>query len=88
MLLRDIKTYLAERKRASLSDLQARFEMDADALRAALAHWTRKGRIRRVAETSACGGCEACPPPVREIYEWVGPESPISCRLAASPYPR
>jgi putative ferrous iron transport protein C len=72
MILAEVRDYLAQRGRAPLTDLAARFDVDADAARAMLEHWVRKGRARRIdAGRSACGGCCGCAEELPEVYEWV-----------------
>jgi hypothetical protein len=71
MILQDLKAYLVERRRASIADLTARFDTDAEALRGMLAHWLGKGRLRRVDVDGACGGCCGCATSAAEVYEWV-----------------
>ena len=71
MILAEVRDYLAQRGRAPLSDLCARFAVDDEALRPMLDHWVRKGRVRRLeVETGKCGSCGCgCGQP--EVYEWV-----------------
>lgn len=72
MILADLREYLSVRKRAPLSDMALRFDVDEDALRAMLLHWERKGRVRRIEPGSgACGGCCGCAKAAPEVYEWV-----------------
>lgn len=71
MILSELKHYLAERRRAPMSDLVSRFEVEPDALRGMLQHLLRKGRVRRL-DTGGCGPCGGCcATPAPEIYEWV-----------------
>lgn len=73
MILVEVRDYLAQRGRAPLADLTARFDVDADAARAMLEHLIRKGRVRRIgAGAGACGGCCGCAEKLPEVYEWVG----------------
>jgi hypothetical protein len=77
MILSEIRDYLAERGRAPLSDLAIRFDTDAEAVRAMLDHWIRKGRVRRIRdEDSLCGGCCNCGAEGPEVYEWVQRPAP------------
>jgi len=71
MILSEVRAYLAERKRAPLSDLQLRFNAQPDALRGMLQHLIRKGRVREISGKS-CDGCCKCAPETLEIYEWLG----------------
>ena len=71
MTLSDIKSYLQERRQASLTDLAARFDSDPDAVRAMLEHWQRKGKVSREAGAT-CSGCCQCAAGTLEIYRWNG----------------
>lgn len=71
MILHDIGDYLAERRCASITDLEYRFETDADALRGMLAVWERRGCVRRLDAGTRCRGCTTCGE-VPEAYEWIG----------------
>ena len=72
MILAEVRDYLAARGRAPLTDLAARFDLDADAARAMLDHLIRKGRVRRIdSGPSTCGGCCGCADKLPEVYEWV-----------------
>jgi hypothetical protein len=72
MILAEVRDYIASRRRVPLSDLVARFDIDADALRAMLEQWIRKGRLRRLdVEAKSCGTCCGCTTAEPEIYEWV-----------------
>jgi hypothetical protein len=70
MILADLRSYLAEYRRVSLSDIANRFDTDADALRGMLAVLERKGRVRKLAPGSICGGCSKCDQIAPELYEW------------------
>jgi predicted transcriptional regulator of viral defense system len=73
MILSDLTGYLTERRRAPLTDLAARLEVDPEALRGMLSTLERKGRVRRIANGAACGsGCGKCDQATVETYEWVG----------------
>jgi putative ferrous iron transport protein C len=71
-LLTDLKSFLADRHAASLSEMARHFSMEADALRPMLDHWIRKGKVRR-SGGSRCQGCIGCAAADVEIYEWVRP---------------
>jgi hypothetical protein len=73
MILADLKAYLIEHRRADLTDLSARFEIDCEALRGMLDAWVARGRVRRLNSSgpntcNTCCGCELTAP---EVYEWV-----------------
>lgn len=75
MLLLDVRTYLQERRQASLTDLAHRFRCDPEAMRGMVGHWIEKGKVRRLACAPAacgksCGGCSAAAPQP-DIYEWL-----------------
>lgn len=74
MILSDVRDYLAARGRAPLSDLVARFDVDAETVRAMLGHLIRKGRVRRISTSEGgCGSCCGCADKVPEVYEWLRP---------------
>ena len=68
MILSELKQYLAEYRRVSLTDMVNRFDADPDALRGMLAVLERKGRVRKL-DVQACGTCSKCDPVAAEIYE-------------------
>lgn len=72
MILTDLKSYLSKIKTVSIYDLALRFNSDAIIVRDMLGHLIRKGCIRKVTKTSACGiKCSRCNILTTEIYEWV-----------------
>lgn len=74
MILSDLTGYLAQHKQAALVDLAHRFGSSPEALRAMLEVLVRKGRVRRIANGTACAsGCGRCDPASVETYEWIGP---------------
>ncbi len=81
MILSELRSYLAERKRVGLIDMMHRFDTDADAPRGMLAVLERKGRVRKLPAGTACGGgCNRCDPASIEIYEWVNAGLPPRSR--------
>ncbi|MCF7992828.1 MAG: FeoC-like transcriptional regulator [Thiohalocapsa sp.] len=70
MILSELKQYLAEHRRVSLTDMVNRFDADPDALRGMLAVLERKGRVRKL-DAQVCGGCSKCDPATVELYEIV-----------------
>jgi putative ferrous iron transport protein C len=72
MLLTDLRDYLSTRKRASISDMAARFGMDVPAMEGLLATWVAKGRVRLLKNHLPCGTCGKCESATADIYEWVG----------------
>lgn len=74
MILAEVRRYLAERRRAALTDMAYRFEADPEALRAMLAVLERKGRVRRLPAGGGCpSGCNKCDVALVEVYEWLDP---------------
>jgi hypothetical protein len=74
MLLTDVRDYLSARKRASVSDLAERFNVEPSALDGMLAAWVAKGSMRRLRDRLPCGTCGKCESATTDIYEWVGVE--------------
>jgi hypothetical protein len=77
-MLMNIKSYLAGRGPASLSEIAGSLLADPDAIRPMLNHWMRKGKIRRVGTAARCHGCTSCAIADLEFYEWTAgtPEGP------------
>lgn len=72
MILSDIRRYLEERGRASLSDIALHLDSDPEAVRGMLDVWMRKGKVRKELMTASCGGsCNKCASATTEIYAWV-----------------
>jgi DeoR/GlpR family transcriptional regulator of sugar metabolism len=71
MILSELRSYLTERRRASLADLANRFDTDAEVLRGMLATLERKGRVRKLAVRACGGGCSKCEPTSLELYETI-----------------
>ena len=77
MILSDLTGYLAQHRRAALTDMANRFGSSPEALRAMLEVLARKGRVRRIAEGPACAsGCCGCDQAGVETYEWIAPAAP------------
>lgn len=72
MILSQLKSYLATRKRAPIADLVNHFDSEPDAIRGMLAHFIAKGQVRQLESEGACGGCQKCDAFNLEIYEWTG----------------
>ena len=74
-MLLEIKHYLIERHQTSLRDLALHFNTDLDAMRGMLEPWINKGKVRKCAAETICGGCsEGCAAASEgemEVYEWV-----------------
>jgi predicted transcriptional regulator len=71
MILTELQTYLAQRGKVSLTELESHFRTDSNALRGMLNRLIRKGRVRQH-KAEKCGGCSQCNTEMFEVYEWVG----------------
>lgn len=72
MILSELRDYIKQQQRVALIDLVNHFNIEANALRAMLAKWIDKGKLRKTALESNCGtGCCKCDPALTEIYEWL-----------------
>ncbi|MDX2142117.1 MAG: FeoC-like transcriptional regulator [Rhodospirillaceae bacterium] len=80
----DLRDYLSNRKRASLSDLAVHFDTPPEALTGMLAVWMAKGRVRRLRDHLPCGTCGKCESATTDIYEWVGIDGCPDPRAAAA----
>ena len=80
MILSELTDYLAQHRRAALTDMANRFGSSPDALRAMLDVLVRKGRVRRIgagpACASGCCGCDQASAETHETYEWIAPAEP------------
>ncbi len=75
MILSDVRDYLQKQGQASLKDICVKFDTPESAMEEMLAHWERKGRIRRM-DSASCGNpcgqkCADCPVQCRMIYQWI-----------------
>jgi hypothetical protein len=77
MILADIRSYLQQRQRASLSDIALHLGSDPDAVRGMLERWIRKGKVRKLMANAACNSsCKVCDPTATEFYEWLENDLP------------
>ncbi len=71
-MMSDLKAYLAENKRAPISDLVNHFDSEPTAIRGMLDLYIRKSRVRLIdSGMGDCGGCTKCDAFALEIYEWI-----------------
>lgn len=68
MILAELQRYLDERGRASVAELETRFDISPAALRGMLDRLAARGRVRRLPTPSKCVGCQLCPPEELELY--------------------
>ncbi len=74
MILSDVRDYVREHGRASLRDIAVKFDLPETAVLEMLAHWERKGVIRRSAEVPPCGGkCAGCVLQCAAVFYWNDP---------------
>lgn len=72
MSLIELKQHLMETRVATLGSLAQHFHCDPEFLRSMLTHWVRKGCVRQLSKTPACGKrCSECSVVDYEIYEWI-----------------
>lgn len=74
MTLSELKAFLVERKRVSLSEISIHFASSDSAVRPMVEQWIAKGRVRRLDLPGGCGksgaGC-SCQHKPAEVFEWV-----------------
>lgn len=79
-MLLEVRSYLRDRRQASLTDLALHFRSQPDAMRGMLDHWIAKGKVRSLScAPSSCGksgGCCCAGVSAPVIYEWI--EAPPS----------
>ena len=72
MILAELRDYMKQHRRALLTEMANRFDVEPDALRSMLERWISKGKIRRIDSAGACAsGCSKCDPDQIELYVWV-----------------
>ncbi|MCP4699912.1 MAG: sugar metabolism transcriptional regulator [Gammaproteobacteria bacterium] len=71
MILTELKAYIAEKRRVTLTDLACHFDVEPDALKGMLDHWIRKGKVRRMLPVSSCESKGCCQCESVEMYEWI-----------------
>lgn len=74
MTMSSVRSYLADRRRATLKDVALHFDSDPEAVRLVLDRWRDKGRIEVLTGESACGksgsACGCCTGP-EPVYVWL-----------------
>ncbi len=70
----EVKTYLKQRRRSSLSEMAVPFGVAEDTMRALLEPWVAKSKVHRIESPADCGGsCSkscCCGTLPAAIYEW------------------
>jgi hypothetical protein len=68
MLLADIRTYLKQRKVASLEEVALHFDIASDSAKFALNYWVKRGKVSVLG--AGCGStCNACGTEANR-YQW------------------
>lgn len=71
-MLADMRTYIQQRKRASLLDMAHHFHINPCVVQDMLQVWVRKGKIKPVVKPTGCGTtCHKCDMSLTQVYEWV-----------------
>jgi putative ferrous iron transport protein C len=70
MILYELRDYLKDHKRAALIDIAQHFDSNTEAVRSMLEVWVKKGRVRKLPQSTSCRSCCECDPSMIEIYEW------------------
>ena len=71
MILNRIMNYFKLNKRGSVKDMAVVLDIEPEALRAMLVRLESRGKVRRLAAGTLCGGgCSKCSPETIELYEW------------------
>lgn len=68
-MLVELKDYLQSREQVALTDIAHHFNSEPSVIAEMLAHWVRKGKVRRLVQTSCHKGC--CAGNLPDLYEWV-----------------
>lgn len=68
-MLVELKNYLQSHKQVTLIDIAHHFNSEPSMIVEMLAHWVRKGKVRRLVQTSCHQGC--CAGNLPDLYEWV-----------------
>lgn len=72
-ILSRLAQYLRMNRRASLADLANGLDATPAAIEGMLVAFERKGRVRRVTASPACGRtCGKCDPSAVTVFEWTG----------------
>lgn len=68
----ELKTYVNENRRVTLTDLSTHFQSDPQAVKAAMQIWIKKGLVNESKAQVGCSkGCCQCKPEDITIYQWL-----------------
>ncbi len=71
MILRELKSFLQQRRQASLKEIATYFDTDEQSVAGMLDFWLRKGQLRRLPNTSGCAGsCSCSHKDDSDLYQW------------------
>ncbi|MCA1974593.1 MAG: FeoC-like transcriptional regulator [Caenispirillum sp.] len=74
MTMSSVRDYLADKRRATLTDIALHFDSRPEAVRPVLDRWQEKGRVEVLQGASACGksssACGCCTKP-EAVYVWL-----------------
>jgi putative ferrous iron transport protein C len=70
----EVKAYLKQRRRSSLSEMAVHFGIAEDTVRALLEPWLLKNKVHRIEAGAACSGScsksSCCGAVMTPVYEW------------------
>ncbi len=69
LMLLEIRSFIQERRQASMAELVLHFRQPAAALRPMVERWIEKGQLMRL-ETATCSGCTQCEAEQLEVYRY------------------
>lgn len=72
LTLRDLRAYMRVHGTVHLPELIRHFQSDAQTLKPLLAHWERKGMLKRYFPPACGSQCVQCLPELRLVYRWYG----------------
>ena len=81
MILSEVKQYIRQRQRVSLTDIANHFDVEADALRGMLDFWINKGKIQQSVSPSCQSSCHCDFKQTVEYYEWNPELNDISIQI-------
>jgi putative ferrous iron transport protein C len=71
-MLGELRSFVVERKVATLSEIALHLGVDVGVAEAMCRVWVNKGRLEQVDTAQRCGDCRACEPGIGQIYRWRG----------------
>ncbi|SLM63377.1 MULTISPECIES: FeoC-like transcriptional regulator [Dickeya] len=73
MTLLELRDFVRERKKVSLSEVSQAFKVEPGVAQAMLAVWVQKGKVcfHEGEAAPKCGGCCGCDKRLGQYYEWL-----------------